>query len=207
MKKILIFILFLGYVLKEQKAHDGWILKNDGDTLVCKIFSPNDLPRKLKKKHECYYYHYIYISTSGEEKKRINPGEIKEYHFEFGDSVKTNFDAITYKVSHNQGFIIKRKDAGFYNLFVRKLVTKGHYHLYYFEQKDWTDGTLEKDFILYNPTDSTSTFFSRTKQLMKILDWPPESERKNIRYKHWFKGKQNVIIDYNRFKAKTSIQN
>lgn len=201
MKKIISVLLLTSSFVKAQKSYDGWILKNEGDTAKCKVFSPNGLPKRFKKINESYFYDYIIISTNTEKERRIIPDEIKEYYFEFSDSAnKTSFHATTYKISHNKGFIIKRKDAGFYNVFVRKLVTKGYYHLFYYEQKDWIDGSTDKEFVLYKPTDSSLMFFSRTKTLIKILNWPAESERKNIRYKDWFKGKQNIVIDYNKFK-------
>lgn len=203
-----LFVLFISNIVQAQKAYDGWILKNEGDTMKCKIFSSKGLHKRLKKINESYFYDYIFIITNDDKERRITPDEIKEYYFEFDDSTATTkFHAATYKVSHNKGFIVKRKDAGFYNVFVRKLVTNGYYHLFYYNQIDWIDGSADKNFILYNPADSSSRFFSATRQLIKILDWPAESERKNNRYKEWFKGKQNLVIDYNKYKAASRNEN
>lgn len=201
-KSAAIYILFICNIIHAQNTHEGWILNTEGDTMKCKIFSFNGLHKNLKKRNESYFYDYAFISTNDNRERRITPDEIKEYYFEYGDSTnKTEFHAVTQKISHNKGFIVKRKDAGFYNVFVRKLVANGYYHLFYYEQLDWIDGSVDKNFILYNSTDSSSTSFITTRRLMDILDWPAESNRKNKRYKDWFIGKQNLVFDYNMYRA------
>jgi hypothetical protein len=85
-------------------------------------------------------------------------------------------------------------------VFLQRLVTGGHYHLWYFEQPD-PGSPHDRVFALEESSTGKRNYFYSTRQLVKLLgDWPG-SNKKNPDYDDWYKGKQRMVLDYNRYKA------
>lgn len=205
--KQIIFLLALGCCIQyanAQKNYNGYIITHNNDTVSSQIFSPNELPKKIKRRSQAYFHNYIVVKRNDNDQERIlTPTDIKGFYFNFvTNNVTTPYHGTLYALNTNYDLLFKKNSPDLKNIFVRKLIFTGYYHLFYFEEIDVADGTVDKCFILYNTATNTSSIFFRTNQLIKLLNWPTQKEQlNNPRYKDWFMGKQNLVIDYNQYIA------
>jgi len=200
-RRILLFFIILiqGLAVYGQNTNGG-IITLSGDTMSCTIIStPKDAGLK-RQAGAAYIYDYIVALFNNDSVRIIYPGTIKAFYAKWPNLPATQ--TIWYysdSINLTYNMLIKNKRL-MRPVFLRHLVTGGHYHLLYFEQADH-GARNDRIFLLEESSTKKRTYFSSTRQLRNLLDdWPLE-HKDNPDYKDWFKGKQRMVLDYNRYKA------
>lgn len=195
---VLFFVLIQGYTVSGQ-SHNGGIITLSGDTIPCSIAStPKDVGLK-RQRGLAYYYDYIVAVFNNDSVRIIYPGTINGFYAKWPGlpATQTNWyysDSID--LTHDM--LIKKFNMKS-PVFLQRLVTGGHYHLWYFEQPD-PGSPHDRVFVLEENSTGKRNYFYSTRQLKKLLgDWPEQSNKPE--YEHWFKGKQRMVLDYNRYRA------
>ncbi len=197
---ILLMVLLSNFI-NSSKLHandmDDYIITLKNETIVCHIpLSPKEVFRESRK--GTYFFDYVVAKFKGDSVRYFVPGSIKAYARNvivngknqtdryFSDSVITDFDAV---VKGNGG---KRA------LFVLRLIDGAPYQLWFFEDYDRADKHDTRVFILKETSTGVVHHVLRTRQLWKILGTWPGCNKRDPRYKHWYTGKQNMVLDYNK---------
>lgn len=203
MKKLLIILIACFFHLLSFSQQKDYIVTLSGDTVYGKIA---DSPKNAGAKHirgKQYLYDYIIIDFTPDSQMVYPPSKIKAYgkFWKKKDGTPLNYimnsDSVSFEwrpLFHSTRKTYKEPK------FVRSLIKGGYYNFYHFV--DWCSDGGDHYFILEEKATKNRTSFYSTRKLRKLLsDWP-DANKKIKRYRNWFKGKQYLVIDYNRFKAK-----
>ncbi len=195
----LFFLLIQGYVVYGQ-SHNGGIITLSGDTISCTIASgPKDAGLK-RQAGAAYIYDYIVAVFNNDSVRIIYPGAIKGFYVKWPDAPATQTNwYYSDSINHTHDMLIKKPNL-MRPVFLQRLVTGGYYHLWFFEQAD-PGSRNDRVFVLEESSTGKRNYFYSTRQLIKLLgDWPGFNKN-NPDYANWFKGKQRMVLDYNRYKT------
>jgi hypothetical protein len=178
---------------------NGGIVTLSGDTIPCTIASsPKEVD--LRKQAGAYRYDYLVAVFTNDSVRILYPGSIKAFYVKRNEenNIKTSW-YVSDSINSRFDVMIKRPIL-MRPVFLQRLVSGGHYHLWYFEQAD-PGSRNDRCFVLEESSSARRFHFNTTKRLRKLLgDWPG-SQKQDPRYKDWYTGKQWMVLDYNMFKA------
>ena len=200
-KVLFSFIILLAILCSTENLHandmDDYIVTLKNETIYCHIPStPKEVFRESRQ--GAYFYDYMVAKFKGDSVRYVVPGSIKAYVRNtivgdknqtdryFSDSVITDFDAV-----------VKGK-GGKRALFVLRLIDGSPYQLWFFEDYDRADKHDTRIFVLKETTTGVVHHVLTTRQLWKILGTWPGCNKKDPRYKHWYTGKQYMVMEYNK---------
>lgn len=203
MHKYIILLAFITINSLANAQQRDYIVTLSGDTVYGKIA---DSPKKAGAKHirgKQYLYDYIIIDFTPDSQMVYPPSKIKAYgkFWKKKDGTPLNYIMNSDSVSFEwRAWFHSTRKTYKEPKFVRSLIKGGYYNFYHFV--DWCSDGGDHYFILEEKATKNRTSFYSTRKLRKLLsDWP-DANKKIKRYRNWFKGKQYLVIDYNRFKAK-----
>jgi len=202
MKNVILFISLSFSIGLSFAQNKDFVVTLAGDTIYCKIA---ETPKKAGLKYirgKQYLYDYVIVDFGNDSVRIISPGKIKAYC-----KYITKKNGITFPLQMNSDTVNTVWNTLFQGTrvgeaepkFVRSLIKGGFYNLHFYEEYCYDGG--DPYFILEERESKIRHTFGSTKSLRKLLqDWPG-ANKKSKRYRHWFTGKQYLVIDYNRFKA------
>jgi len=196
---VLFFVFVPGYTLIGQQQNGG-IINLAGDTIACSIVSnPRDAGLK-RQAGMAYTYDYAVAVFNNDSVRILYPGSIKGFYARWPETntLETSW-YISDSINRTHDMLFKKPKA-MRPVFLQRLVTGGYYHLWYFEQAD-PGSRNDRVFLLEECSTERRRYFNSTRQLRKLLGNWPEKNKNNPVYKEWFKGKQLMVSEYNRYKA------
>jgi hypothetical protein len=195
---ILLFIVSTLSMFSQQQ--NGGVITLNGDTVLCDIASkPGDIGLK-KKKGDAYLFDCVVAIFPTDSVRLLYPWNINGFFFksELQNNPQLNW-YFSDSVNLKHDMLIKNPPR-MRPVFFQQLVTGGFYHLWYFEQVD-PGYPNDRIFILEEVDTGQRHIFNTNQQLKKLLGKWPASDKQDSRYKDWFKGKQLMVIDYNKYKS------